>query len=105
MLFALDAQPGALLGSGSDPPPPSCCVVAFIHEAASIHLQQILFVNQCFSWSHYIGTPEFPKMMQSCQRGGVKLTLELESRAIFSVYLISGEIRRPLDSACEAIWH
>jgi len=46
--FALDAQPGALFGSGSDPPPPSCCVAAFVQEATSIHLQQILLVKQCF---------------------------------------------------------
>jgi len=38
--------------------------------------------------------------MQSCQRGGVNLTLELEARAILSVYLISGEICRPLEHVC-----
>jgi len=38
--------------------------------------------------------------MQFCQRGGVKLTLELEARAILSVYLISGEICRPLEHVC-----
>jgi len=35
--------------------------------------------------------------MQSCQRRGVELTLELEARAILPVYFISVEVNRPFE--------
>jgi len=54
-------------------------MVPFFHEVAGIHSWQILFVRQGSSQSHYGGTTNFLELMQSCQRWGVELTLELEA--------------------------